>query len=242
MWCLPMMHSAWCPIFGDKKQGRHPVTWASVGTSFPLGLTLPPAPEGRKWFVFCLKDMGLCQVQPCPETLTTIIQLPDQNREGREWGICSGTGGWCDCLLRLKPLHCDLEASWDSRAPPFDHSLLCERGKGTWPCSSIYFITDFMWVVPPCSNTMAAPDSAHSHTVLPHWKSHKTWVVQGSQTVRDIFWVFCFLKDYFTFAGFLPEDWMHFYQYTSVFFCNIFCRIKCDLTNCAHYYSSLKPT
>lgn len=63
----------------------------------------------------------------------------------------------------------------------------------------------------PCWNTMAAPDTAHSHTVLPHWKSHKTRVVQSSQAVHDIFWVFCFLTGCLTFAGFVPEDQMHFY-------------------------------
>lgn len=194
---------------------------ASVGTSFPLGLTLPSAPEGRERFVFCLKDVVLCQVQPSPETSATISWLPDQDGEGREWwwwGIHSGMGGWRDRPPRLKPLPCDLDASWDSRAPPFDHSLLCEQEKGTWPCYSIYFITDFMWVVPPHWNTMAAPDTAHSHTVLPHWKSHKTRVVQGSQAVCDIFWVFCFLIGYLTFAGFLPEDWMKCYQSPEFFF------------------------
>lgn len=56
------------------------------------------------------------------------------------------------CVIVLspssQPLSWDLVASWDSMAPPFGHSLLCEQGKGTWPCNSIYFITDFMWVVP----------------------------------------------------------------------------------------------
>lgn len=54
----------------------------------------------------------------------------------------------------------------------------------------IYFIAGFMWVVPPRWNTMAAPDTAHSHTVLAHWKSHKTRVVQGSQAAHDGFGVF----------------------------------------------------
>lgn len=85
------------------------MTRASVGTSFPLGLTSLSAPEGREWFV--LKDMGLCQVQPSPETTTTISWLPGQDGEGQEWGIHSGTGGWRDRTLRLKPLPCDLEAS-----------------------------------------------------------------------------------------------------------------------------------
>lgn len=44
------------------------------------------------------------------------------------------------------------------------------RGHGT--------VIDFMWVVLLRWNTIAAPDTAHSHTVLPHWKSHKTRVVR----------------------------------------------------------------
>lgn len=51
--CLPMMHFARCPTLeGEKSQGRHPVTWASVGTSFPLGLALPPGSRGTQ--VVCL--------------------------------------------------------------------------------------------------------------------------------------------------------------------------------------------
>lgn len=69
------------------------MTRASAGTSFPLGLTLHSAPEGRKQFVFCLKDMGLSQVQPSPENSAAISQLPDQNGEGGEWGIHSRMGG-----------------------------------------------------------------------------------------------------------------------------------------------------
>lgn len=87
------------------------MTRASVGTSFPLGLTLPQAPEGRERFVFSLKDMGLCQVQPSPETSTAISWLPGLDWEGREWGIHSGMGGWRGRPLRLKILPCDLEAS-----------------------------------------------------------------------------------------------------------------------------------
>lgn len=79
------------------------MTGASVGTSFPLGLT---APEGRERFVFCLKDVGLCQVQPRD---ITIRWLPDQDGEGRGWGIHSGTrvevgGDWRDHPLRPKLL------------------------------------------------------------------------------------------------------------------------------------------
>lgn len=36
--------------------------------------------------------VGLCQVQPCPETSATINWLPGQEREGRDWGIHNGTG------------------------------------------------------------------------------------------------------------------------------------------------------
>lgn len=84
------------------------MTWASVGTSFPLGLAIPPAPEGREWFVFCMKDVGLCKVQPSPETWTTICWLNGQDNEGREWG---GSAYVIVLSTSSKPLLCDLEAS-----------------------------------------------------------------------------------------------------------------------------------
>lgn len=70
------------------------MTQASVGTSFPLGLTLPSAPEGRERFVFCSRDAVLCQVQPSPDTSTTISWLPDQQWGGQRLGggVHSGTG------------------------------------------------------------------------------------------------------------------------------------------------------
>lgn len=95
-----------------------------------------------KRFAFDLKDMELCQVLPGLETLTKM------GRVGKSVcfeGVHSQVGR---IVLSLKLLPSDLEASWDSKAPSSDHSLLCERGKVTWPCNSIYFITDFMWVVP----------------------------------------------------------------------------------------------
>jgi len=80
------------------------VTGASVDTSFPLGLPSPSAPKGREQSVFCLKEVGLCQVHPSPETSTTISWLPDQDGEGRGWGILSGAEAGHDRPLYLKPL------------------------------------------------------------------------------------------------------------------------------------------
>lgn len=102
---------------------------------------------------------------------------------------------------------------------PFDHSLFYEggeRGRATVFTSSL---TSCGWSPPPspCWNTIAEPDTAHSHTVLPHWKSHKTRVIQGSQAK------FSFLTGYHTCLGFLT-----FYRYlfltVSIFF------YKCGLT------------
>lgn len=58
---------------------------------------------------------------------------------------------------------------------------------GKWDVATEQYLTSCRWVVLPRWNTMAAPDTAHSHTVLPHWKSHKTWFSRDSGAVDDVF-------------------------------------------------------
>lgn len=49
-----VMHVLLCAVLkGKKNRGRQPVTWASVGTSFPLAFGFFPTPDGREQFVFC---------------------------------------------------------------------------------------------------------------------------------------------------------------------------------------------
>lgn len=162
------------------------MTGASASTSFPLALAFFfPAPEGREWFVFCTTDMGLFQVQPSRETWATICE-----RGQREGGGCSQwdaspcvivCSSFCPVIWR------QAEIAWACLSAAV---CFARAREGDVAVQHIYFITGFMWVVPPRWNTMAAPDTAHSHTVLAHWKSHKTRVVQGSPAVHDGFGVF----------------------------------------------------
>lgn len=74
------------------------------------------------------------------------------------------------CLKRVSVIWVQAEIALLRRAATvYPVSREVGRGPGT--------VFHFMWVVHPHWNTMAAPDTAHSHTVLPHWKSHKTQVI-----------------------------------------------------------------
>lgn len=84
------------------------------------------------------------------------------------------------CLERTSAIWAQAEIALLCRlATVYPVSREVGRGHGT--------VFDFMWVVLPRWNTMAAPDTAHSHTVLPHWKSHKTRVIRDSGAVDDVF-------------------------------------------------------
>lgn len=137
------------------------MTFTSVGTSFPLGLSLSLAPEGPKRFVFGFKDVGLCQVQCSLQTLTTISWLPEQAAEC----LCARrTRSGADGPLCLQLLACDLQASWDSKASLLNHSLFFEWGKGTWPCNSIYFNTRLYVGGPsPFAETQWLHQTLHTH-------------------------------------------------------------------------------
>lgn len=123
-----------------------------------------------------------------------MLSLPGQQRQHRVRG--AQQDGCVLCLKRLSVIWVQAEIALLCRsATVYPVSREVGRGHGT--------VFDFMWVVLPRWNTMAEPDTAHSHTVLPHWKSHKTRVIRDSGAVDDVFWIFGFLTCYLTFALFL---------------------------------------
>lgn len=135
-----------------------------------------------------LKDVVLCQVRPSLLTLITISWLPERDREGREWGIHSKTRGLCPIIWRQAEIAepCHLTTVYSMR----EANVAVQQ----------YLLHHWLHVggpPPPRWNTIAEPDTAHSHTVLPHWKSHKTRVIQGSQAT------FSFLTGYHTCLGVL---------------------------------------
>lgn len=229
---------SWCTLpdglcLRDENQGCDPVTWASVGTSFPLGLTLPPAPEGRKRFVFCLKDMGLCQVQPSPKTLATISQLPDQNGEGREWGIHSGKGAGvivfsasslCSVIWRQAEIA-------EPRRLTTVYSVSEGRGRG--------HAAVFTSSPTSCGWSLHAEIQWLHQTPLTHILSCLIGKAIKPESSRAP-WLSMIYFDFSVSSHVTSARRLNaFYQYIPADFCNIFSRIKCDLTNWAQYYSSL---
>lgn len=144
------MHSALCPVL----KGRKPrASSCDMGVSRHLIPSGPRFSSGSRgaWAVCLLHERrGALPSSTQPRDMDYYLLASWPGQRGQRVGGSQWDGSAYVIVLSAssKPLPCDLEASWDSLAPPFDHSLPCERGKGTWPCNSIYFITDFMWVVP----------------------------------------------------------------------------------------------
>lgn len=184
-----VMHLFLCAVLkGKKNQGRQPVAWASVGTSFPLAsrflLFFSFSCSKGTWAVCLLHNSRGALPSSAPAERQGLLFASEGSQKLGWVALTVGCESWRDCSLQRLPY--DLEASWDSMGLPLGHSLLCEWGKrGTWLCR-----LHVGGPPQPHWNTMAAPDSACSHTVLAHWKSHKTWVVQGSQAVHEVFLTF----------------------------------------------------
>lgn len=125
------------------------------------------------------KDKGLYKAQ----LRDMGYYYASEGSQKSEWvSFTLGRESWHDCSVQLLP--CDLEASWDSMgltASGLQFSLQVRKK------ADVAMPATCGWSPQPHWNTMAAPDSARSHTVLAHWKSYKTRVVQGSQAVHEVF-------------------------------------------------------
>lgn len=142
-----VMHLFVCAVLkGKKNQGRQPVAWASVGTSFPLASRFRlfffffPAPKGREQFVYCTTVVGLFQVQPQLRDEGYYLQV----RAARSWG--------------------GLHSQWDVSPGVIVRSSVCpmiwRQAEIAWDClwATVCFASEekggrgcagFMWVVPP---------------------------------------------------------------------------------------------
>lgn len=118
-------------------------------------------------------------VQLNPQTNSRLT--PSQPGQRRQHGVRdSQQGGCAPRLKRVAAIWVQAEIALPCcSATVYSVSKGVGRGHGT--------VFNFVWVVLPRWNTMAAPDTAHSHTVLPHWKSHKTRVIRESRALDDEF-------------------------------------------------------
>lgn len=113
------------------------------------------------------------------QTLTTISWLPEQAGECTNcvWGgpAVGPTVLWASSSW---PVICRQAEIAKPRCWTTVYSLSEGRGRGH---ATVFTSTPTLcgWSLSLCWNTMAAPDTAHSHTVLPHWKSYKTRVIRA---------------------------------------------------------------
>lgn len=128
-----------CAVLKAKEnQGRQPVTWASVGTSFPLAspfllLFFFPDSAGA-WAVCLLHNRRGALPSSAPAGRHGLLFASEGSQKLGWVALTVGRESWRDCSLQ--PLPCDLEASWEHGTASGPQFALRARKKGgtggTW--------------------------------------------------------------------------------------------------------------